>query len=195
MASWDEALTAVLDQHGTSLYAYGRILTGSTADSEDLVHDAIVRVFARMKSRPARLGARSGTDVTTAMVPGATAAYVRRAMLTIYIDQTRRAKRWRAIRHAAATAESLPDHADEAASRSAIAAALSSLSPQQRACLLLRYYDDLTTLQIADALGLAHGTVKRHLHDALSRLRDDGAAMALWSPGEPAARGEEAHRG
>jgi len=62
-----------------------------------------------------------------------------------------------------------------------IAAALASLSPQQRACDVLRCFDDLTLAQVAARLGLADGTVKRHLADATNRLRgllaDDESAM------------------
>ena len=38
-------------------------------------------------------------------------------------------------------------------------AALAALPPQQRACVVLRFYEDLTTAEIADRLGLAVGTV------------------------------------
>ena len=47
-----------------------------------------------------------------------------------------------------------------------------TLSPQVRACVVLRYYDDLTIAQVADRLHLAIGTVKRYLHDGGATLRD-----------------------
>lgn len=52
-----------------------------------------------------------------------------------------------------------------------MAAALARLSPRQRAVIVLRYYEDLTDAQVAAELGLSAGTVKRHGHDALNRLR------------------------
>jgi RNA polymerase sigma factor (sigma-70 family) len=36
--------------------------------------------------------------------------------------------------------------------------------------VVLRYYEDLSVLEIADQLGCAEGTVKRHLADARTKL-------------------------
>ena len=54
--------------------------------------------------------------------------------------------------------------------------ALSRLSPMQRACVVLRYFDDMTDQQVADVLDCSIGTVKSHifrarrnLHNALER--------------------------
>ena len=44
--------------------------------------------------------------------------------------------------------------------------ALAGLSPRQRAVLVLRYYEDLTERETAEALGVAVGTVKSHHRDA-----------------------------
>ena len=49
---------------------------------------------------------------------------------------------------------------------------LRRLSPQQRAVLVLRYFDDLTEADTASALGISVGTVKSHVRDALTRLRN-----------------------
>ncbi|WP_197683272.1 RNA polymerase sigma factor [Jiangella alkaliphila] len=48
--------------------------------------------------------------------------------------------------------------------------ALATLSPRQRACVVLHYYEDLSVAQVADVLGCAPGAVKRHLSDARARL-------------------------
>jgi DNA-directed RNA polymerase specialized sigma24 family protein len=50
-------------------------------------------------------------------------------------------------------------------------AALRSLAPRQRAVIVLRYYEDLTERQTADALGISIGTVKSQARDGLGRLR------------------------
>ncbi len=44
------------------------------------------------------------------------------------------------------------------------------LSPRQRACVVLRYYRDLPVAQVAAALGVGEGTVKRYLSEAMTRL-------------------------
>jgi RNA polymerase sigma factor (sigma-70 family) len=48
--------------------------------------------------------------------------------------------------------------------------ALSGLSPRQRACVVLRYYEDQPVAEIAKALGIAEGTVKGYLSEALTQM-------------------------
>jgi RNA polymerase sigma-70 factor (sigma-E family) len=57
---------------------------------------------------------------------------------------------------------------------------LAALPRQQRAVVVLRYYEDLSERQIADALGCSPGTVKRHASRALAtlRMRLDGTCLA-----------------
>ena len=59
--------------------------------------------------------------------------------------------------------------------------ALGDLPPRQRAVVVLRFYEDLTERDIAEALGCAVGTVKSQLSRALSTLRGLGAAHLLVS--------------
>jgi len=55
--------------------------------------------------------------------------------------------------------------------RSAMVAALRTLSPRQREVLVLRYYVDLSETQIAQTLGISPGAVKSHTARAMSSLR------------------------
>jgi RNA polymerase sigma-70 factor (sigma-E family) len=48
---------------------------------------------------------------------------------------------------------------------------LAALPRQQRAVVVLRYYEDLSERDIADALGCSPGSVKRHASRALATLR------------------------
>ena len=52
----------------------------------------------------------------------------------------------------------------------AIAAAIARLPLDQRSVVVLRYYLDWSTEEVAEALGVAPGTVKSRLHRALRRL-------------------------
>lgn len=52
-----------------------------------------------------------------------------------------------------------------------IAAALNGLSAEYRAALVLRFYNDLSLQEIANALGIPLGTVKSRLSVGLRRLR------------------------
>ncbi len=57
------------------------------------------------------------------------------------------------------------------AERDEVRRALATLSPRQRAVLVLRYFEDLTERETAEALDLAVGTVKSHARDGLAALR------------------------
>jgi len=53
----------------------------------------------------------------------------------------------------------------------ALQAAIDELPPRQRLVFVMRHFEDLKLIEIASALGLAEGTVKRQLHAAVHRLR------------------------
>lgn len=58
---------------------------------------------------------------------------------------------------------------------------LGRLSKQQRAVIVLRFYEDLAEAQIEEALGISVGTVKSHLSRGLARLREElGETGASW---------------
>jgi RNA polymerase sigma-70 factor (sigma-E family) len=134
------------------------LLTGDEALAQDLVQTALARVWPRW-SRLAE--------------PSLAEAYVRRVIATTYANWWRR--RWRAEQPTA----DVPDRTgarDEftvAEARHDLAAALAILTPRQRAVLVLRYFEDLTEVQTADALGCSVGTVKSQAHKALARLRQN----------------------
>ncbi len=60
----------------------------------------------------------------------------------------------------------------DASPRAELASALRLLPPEQRETLLMRFVDDMTLQEIADALSIPLGTVKSRLHHALKTLRE-----------------------
>jgi len=156
MADLDAVLAGLTRDAGPRLAAYGFILTGSQSDAEELVQEAIVKTFVR---RP-RL-----SD------PRAAERYVRLAMKTLVIDKARRARRWRERAATLADPVVAPEHVTAISMRVAVEKALSSLTPQQRIAVAMRYWDDLTVPEIATAMHLNAGTVKRYLFDAAAVLR------------------------
>ena len=157
VARWQGFYDELATERYPSLLAYAIAFTGQRATAQDLVQEAMVRTF----SSPRRLNSAHHAE-----------HYVRRAIASIFIDDKRREQVFRRSAARIADADSAPDASDEVADRDAVATALAALTPQLRACVVLRYHDDLTIAQIADALGLAQGTVKRYLHDGGAALRE-----------------------
>jgi RNA polymerase sigma-70 factor (sigma-E family) len=127
-------------------------LTGNQHDAEDLVQASLLKVVPHW-----------------ARLAGDPEAYVRRTLVTSNVSRWRR-RRWREV-----TTDAVPDRATAHAAtdeRLALQDALAELAPRQRAVVVLRYYEDLTERQTADALGIAVGTVKSQARDALARLRE-----------------------
>jgi RNA polymerase sigma-70 factor (ECF subfamily) len=150
--SWQPLVEDLIAERGVRLLAYAAMLTARDADPEDLFQDALVKCFSRRRA------------ITTV---GEADSYVRRAMQTIAIDRARA----RGVRQRAS---------DRAFSREPASAdldvgmdlrrALRELSPRERVCIVMKYFDDMTIVQIAGDLGLADGTIKRYLADATKAL-------------------------
>lgn len=98
--------------------------------------------------------------------------YVRRVMVNLCRTQARR--RWRSevigLPEEPAGAR-LPDEADGVLLQLALRSALLALPPRQRAAVALRYFEDLSEKQTADAMGCSVGTVKSTTSRALAGLR------------------------
>ncbi|WP_457204057.1 sigma-70 family RNA polymerase sigma factor [Nocardioides sp. HB32] len=60
---------------------------------------------------------------------------------------------------------------DVSADHLALWQAIRGLPPRMRATVVLRYVDDLTEQETAEALGVSLGSVKSQTHHALKRLR------------------------
>ncbi|MER7821690.1 SigE family RNA polymerase sigma factor [Streptomyces sp. NPDC096097] len=153
--NWHDVAGELLQIRGSALKRYGYLLCGDPAEADDLVQDALVRVFTQP---------RRSWDVESAE------PYVRRVMLNRYLDQHRRRVRWTSLLPRLATPTSAVDFAAASGTRMDIVSALAALSPRQRACVVLRFYEDLPVAEVADRLGCSAGTVKRHLSEGVARL-------------------------
>jgi RNA polymerase sigma factor (sigma-70 family) len=59
---------------------------------------------------------------------------------------------------------------DQVVERDEVLTAVRALPDRQRACVVLRYYEDLSDQQIAEILDCSIGTVKSQLHKARASL-------------------------
>ncbi|MCV2393230.1 sigma-70 family RNA polymerase sigma factor [Actinotalea sp. M2MS4P-6] len=155
--AWQDELTALATRRGAALVGYAYLLCGDLPRAHDLVQEALVRSW----SRPARV-----------LGPQATEGYVRRAVLHAFLDEHRRDRTWAGRRHLAAAPAVAPDPTAQTDDQVVVQQALSGLPPRERACVVLRFYDDLTVPELARRLGISEGTAKRYLSDGLRRLED-----------------------
>lgn len=105
-------------------------------------------------------------------------AYARRAVVSAFLDSARKRSSKEHATEADATVPSGEDVADSVVARRALMVALAKLPPRQRACVVLRYFEDLDVAATAAILGCSQGTVKSQTSRALDSLR----SMFVESP-------------
>ncbi|GAA1526928.1 RNA polymerase sigma factor (sigma-70 family) [Agromyces terreus] len=176
--SWDDVATQLVVERGDALTRYAYLLTGDADDAADLVQDALVRTF--------------GSPRFQLTLPRAE-AYVRRAVLNAVIDRSRRDGTWRRVRHLAVAPAPVDVPQDRSDVRIDLMRRIRSLAPRQAACIVLRYYDDLTVDQVARTLGLSSGAVKRYLSDGLRALSSSIEASDGATVGADPNRTEDDH--
>ena len=134
------------------------LLTGDRQRAEDLVQEAMAKVAMRW----GRLRSTSPD------------AYARTVMYHDHVSW------WRKRRHEVLTASDVDrgQQDPEPERRILLLAALSGLTPRQRAVIVLRYFEDLTERQTAEVLGVSVGTVKSQTHLSLRRLREAAPELA-----------------
>jgi RNA polymerase sigma factor (sigma-70 family) len=179
---WERVVGELVAHRGDALLRYAVLLCGDREEAADLVQDALVKTFGRL---------RNGFGVDSAE------AYVRRVILNTHLDGGRRRSLWRRVAPLEYVSEERPSEVLATEARLDLHEELRRLTPRERACLVLRYYDDLKVDDIAVTLGLSSGTVKRYLSDGLAKmaiaLAPDPALGAALSAA-PTEGDSDAHR-
>jgi RNA polymerase sigma factor (sigma-70 family) len=130
---------------------FARLITGGR-DYEDLAQEGFIRAFRRWDPNSPSEAFWSWLQTT---------------MLRLHLNGLRRvAAEARAYvrRGPDVESEDQPRHGE-------LFDALRSLSPRQRAAIVLRYYEDLPEAKVAQALGCKLGTAKALLNQARRKLR------------------------
>src|SRR5215469_13833493 len=153
----DERFTAFVRSRGEHHLRMATLLTGNPEAAEDLVQASLLKLY------------RAWSRIDSSGEPD---AYLRQIIVN-----TRRSW-WRARWRQETPVPEVPDAAagEDAADRHAVGAlvrqALARLPGQQRAVLVLRYWEDLPEAEVASLLGCSAGTVKTHAHRGLRALRE-----------------------
>lgn len=153
MDSLGPEFDAFVRERSTALLRTAYLLVGDRGHAEDLVQTALLRTARRWR--------HASTDP---------AAYARRVLVNLAKDRWRnRSRRPREV--------DIPDElrdtdpGDQVLLRQVLQHAVLQLPARQRAVLVLRYFQDLTVDEAADALGCSPGTVKSQTHHALAKVR------------------------
>lgn len=142
-----------------------RNLTGDWVSADDLVQDTLIKVLTNWE----KVARAEGPD-----------AYVRRIMVNTFVSGRRLASARDIVDHDAVTSdvrgtaarrETVADPNESLAERDELWTRLAGLTRQQRAVLVLRYYEDLSDATIAGILDVSEGNVRVIAHRALSALR------------------------
>lgn len=140
------------------LLRYATMLTADPELARDLVQDVLLKAHAHWDR------------VSTADYPS---LYVKAMLTRAHLSWRRR---W-SVRHVllgfdpASPDVEVVDHGDAVVDRLVLWDQLATLPRQQRAVLVLRYYEQLTDAETADVLGCAEGTVRGYASRALATLR------------------------
>lgn len=138
---------------GDGLVRTAALLLGRVEGAEDLVQDALVRLYQHWD----RVIADGDPD-----------GYLHRIMTNLVIDGWRR-------RQPVVAVASVPEFAQPAdeslLQREVVLRALAQLGRRQRAALVLRYWQDWSVDRTAETLGCSPGNVRALTSNGLARLR------------------------
>jgi RNA polymerase sigma-70 factor (sigma-E family) len=153
----DERFVAFVRHRGEHHLRLAVMLTGDWHAAEDLVQASLVKLYQAWP----RLDTETDPD-----------AYLRRIVVNTHRSWWR--ARWRREKPAATLPDgaSGDDIADTHATGALVRQALARLPRQQRAVLVLRYFEDLPEAEVAALLHCSPGSVKTHAYRGLRTLRE-----------------------
>ncbi len=164
------AFEGFVAESGDTLLRIATLLTCDPQLAEDVYQETLHRLAARW------------SRIDNPM------AFCRRVLHNIVIDQARARRRRPAELGLFAMSDSIdPRAGDRLAAvelRPALLAALGSLAPQQRAIVVLRYFDDRSEAEVAELLGVTAGTVKSTASRAVAQLRSHPELTSLFTPSD-----------
>jgi RNA polymerase sigma-70 factor (sigma-E family) len=157
-----------------ALHRAAYLMVGEAGLAQDLVQEALTKTYVAWP----RLRDKGNAE-----------AYTRKAITTTAISWYRR-KSW-SQEHSTADPPDAPTagHDDRVAESAWLWECLMGLPVRQRAAIVLRYYEDLTEAQTAEAMGCAVGTVKSQVSAGLAKLRQQLGDRADLLPLDPLTTG------
>lgn len=159
MAPVSEEFEKYAAARGPSLLRLAFVLTGDETDAQDVVQEALSRALPRWS----RISAADDPD-----------AYVRRMVVNAHVSWWRKFRRRESPVAEVVMAACAPASSDSVIAKDdgdAIWAACLRLPKDQRAAVVLRYYEELSHAEIAVLTGVAESTARSRVHRGLAALR------------------------
>jgi RNA polymerase sigma-70 factor (ECF subfamily) len=160
------AFQALVEQHRSMVYRIAYQFAGNHHDAEDIAQEVFIKVYRSLDRF------RQDAQFTSWMY---------RIVMNACIDHRRRLRGGAAVpmgdeaeQKILNTAEDRPGPEDRAYAGElgqVLENEIGRLPNGQRVVFIMRHHHGMKLCEIADALGLAEGTVKRQLHAAVHRLR------------------------
>jgi len=152
----DPSFDAWASARVAGLLRFAYLVTGSQHAAEDAVQEALASACAKW------------SRVSRTRDPE---AYVRRMIANAHVSGWRRTRRESPVAEVRDT--TYADPSARVDTGDAVWRVCRALPRQQRAAVVLRFYEDLDYPEIAEVLGLAEPTVRSHVHRALAALRTE----------------------
>ena len=160
----DTDFAAYMAARQASLLRTAYLISGDRHTAEDLVQTALAKLYLSWD----KISRRDSID-----------GYVRRIIVNEHNSLWRRP--WKRREHSTdeLPESTTPDHGRTTSGTDAdLWAFVQSLPRKQRAVLVLRYYEELSEAETAEALGISVGTVKSQASRALAALRARSTEIA-----------------
>ena len=156
----DRAFQTLVEHHMRQIYNVAFSFVGDHDSAEDITQEVFVKAYSKLSSFRGEAGL--GT-------------WLYRIALNVSLNylQQRRRKMARTIDLLNGTVHvaSHDSHAEAVEQRAHIERALHELPTLQRAAVILRHLDGLSTKQVSQILKCSEGTVKTHLFRGLRKMR------------------------
>ena len=148
--------TAYVRARQESLTRFAYLVSADLETAKDLVQIALTKAYLHWDR------------ICTLDAPD---AYIRRIIVNEHVSWWRPAWRRREVTNTPLVELSDHSSAEHEPHDPELWRHLTTLSPMQRATLVLRYYEDLSEAQTAEYLGCSIGSVKTHTSRGMSHLR------------------------